>query len=58
MQAQDQQKFQFESCVRGHHIYQDIWTPSSVEVLICCREIYNTKDSYAVAVKRRFDKKE
>ena len=27
-----------ESCVRGFHIYEDVWTPVIGEVLICRRE--------------------
>ena len=38
--------FQIESCVRGHHIYNG-------EELTCSSEIENTKDPFAVAVKRR-----
>ena len=39
-----------ESCVRGFHIYQDVWTPAVGEVLGCRRETTNTEDRYAVAV--------
>ena len=42
-----------ESCVRGHHIYRDVWSPSLGEVLQCRQELENTKDHYAVAVVRR-----
>ena len=45
--------FQIESCVRGHHIYKEIWNLSSGEELTCSCEIENTKDPFAVAVKRR-----
>ena len=45
--------FQVESCVRGHHTYKDVWSPSLGEVLHSTREIENTKDRYAVAVVRR-----
>ena len=45
--------FQVEKCVRGHHIYKDVWSPSLGEVLQCTRELDNTKDRYAVAVVRR-----
>ena len=41
-----------ESCVRGHHIYKDIWSPVIGERLVCERERHNTHDRYAVAVKR------
>jgi len=38
------------SCVRGYHIYQEIWTPVIGEHLNCKRERDNTEDRYAVAV--------
>ena len=41
-----------ESCVRGFHIYQDVWIPVVGEVLGCRREMTNTEfeDRYTVAV--------
>ena len=51
--ASAMETFQIESCVRGHHIYKYIWNPSSGEELTCSREIENTKDPFAVAVKRK-----
>ena len=39
-----------ESCVRGHHIYKDVWSSSLGEVLQCTWELENTKDRYAVVV--------
>ena len=48
--ASAMETFQIESCVRGHHIYKDIWNPSGEE-LTCSHEIENTKDPFAVAVK-------
>ena len=42
--------FQVESCVRGHHLYKDVWSPSFGVVLQCTRELENTKDRYVVAV--------
>ena len=40
--------FQKESCVRGYHIYRDLW--DAVEELECQREHGNATDMYAVAV--------
>ena len=40
------------SCVRGFHVYGDIWTPSVGEILICERESENPSDLYAVAIKK------
>ena len=51
--ARAMETFQIESCVRGHHIYKDIWNSSSGEELNYSREIENTKDPFSVVVKRR-----
>ena len=40
------------SCIRGYHIYRDIWTAAIGEELDCVRESGNIRDRYAVAVKR------
>ena len=42
--------FEFDSCIRGHHIYKDVWTPVVDEGLNCRREEGNISDPYAVAV--------
>ena len=39
-----------DSCVRGYHMYQEIWTPVSGNYLNCKRERDNTEDRHAVAV--------
>ena len=39
-----------DSCVRGFHVYQDIWTPVMGEILVCRRETTNVEDRYAAAV--------
>ena len=44
-----------ESCVRGFHVYQDIWTPTTGERLPCQAEESNDTDLYAVAIKKRAD---
>ena len=41
-----------ESCIRGHHVYRSIWTPTIGEQLSCKRELVNEKDPYAVAMIR------
>ena len=38
------------SFIRGLHIYQDVWTPVTGEVLLLTREPENVRDKYAVAV--------
>ena len=42
--------YEIDSCVRGFHIYQDIWTPVIGEELLCEREEGNRNDRYAVSV--------
>ena len=39
-----------ESCVRGYHIYKDIWEASVGEELPCQRESGNRAGPFAVAV--------
>ena len=40
------------SCVRGYHIYKNIWDAVIGEELQCERELDNESDRYAVAVKK------
>ena len=40
------------SCVRGFHVYSDIWTPFVGETLVCEQESGNPNDPYAVAIKK------
>ena len=40
------------SCVRGYHIYKDIWDAVIGEELQCEREPDNRSDRYAVAIKK------
>ena len=40
----------FASCVRGYHVYKDLWIPVTNEELACRREPGNVHDPYAVAV--------
>ena len=46
------QEFVCESCMRGHHIYKDVWVPDPTrpEVLTCVREAGNDADPYSVAM--------
>ena len=39
-----------ENCVHGFHIYKDIWSPVTGEVLSCEMEDGNLFDPYAVAI--------
>ena len=44
--------FERELCVRGYHVYQRIWMAAVGEVLHCEREPTNSRNRYAVAVKK------
>ena len=44
-------EFTIDSCVRGHHVSKEFWTPEVGEELACQREEGNPNDVYAVAVK-------
>ena len=39
-------------CIRGFHVYKNVWDAVIGEELQCEREGQNTNDRYAVAVKR------
>ena len=39
-----------DTCVRGFHVYQDIWSQVIGEELPCEREEDNDKDRYAVVI--------
>ena len=39
-----------DCCIRGHHVFKNIWTPTMGEQLPCRREIGISKDRYAVEV--------
>ena len=46
-------EFDDEAMLRGYHIYQSIWDAAvDGEVLNCCREVGNTHDPSAVAVRK------
>ena len=38
------------SCIRGHHIYKNIWNPAFGEVLVYGREPHNIADQYSIAI--------
>ena len=42
--------FSFESCVRGYHVYKDIWKANDGEQLPCQCETSNRSDPFAVAI--------
>ena len=41
---------EFQSCIRGFHVYKSIWTPFIGETLSCSRETSNLHDPFAVKV--------
>lgn len=43
--------YEVDACVRGYHIYQDVWRAEIGQILPCSRETDNTSDPYAVAIK-------
>ena len=43
--------FYLTSCIRGYHIYKEIWTPEIGEEGNYQREPGNREDPYAVAIK-------
>ena len=42
--------FGFASCVCGYHVYQEIWTATEGETLLCSRETRSREDPFAVAM--------
>ena len=48
--ARGMERFTVESCVRGYHVYKDIWEASVGKELPCQRENGNRADPYAVAI--------
>ena len=42
--------FEYESCIRGYHVYQSIWSSSVGEVLSCRQEPRNAEDPFATGV--------
>ena len=48
----DMDTFQMFSCVRGYHIYKELWEAVVGEKLGCQQERDNPSDTYAVAIKK------
>ena len=44
------ESFEHDSCLRGYHVYQTIWSAVVGESLTCRRELLNLRDRYSVAV--------
>ena len=43
-------QFEFESVIRGYHVYQKVWEPQMNETLDCKLEPTNEFDKHAVSV--------
>ena len=43
-------RFSIDSCVRGHHVYEAVWSPQFGETLSCHLEFGNIMDPYAVSI--------
>ena len=41
-----------DCCIRGYHVYNDIWEAAVGESLTCERETNNSRDRYAFTVKK------
>ena len=42
--------FEFDSVVRGHHVYKTVWTPTIDETLQVMQEDMNGHDEYVVVI--------
>ena len=51
MQLMDEVRLILDSCVRGYHVYQDLWNATPGETLTCAREQGNRNNIFALAVK-------
>ena len=40
------EEFERSCCIRGYHIYQEVWTAAVGEELVCEREPHNSQDCY------------
>ncbi len=52
MESSSSMEYPYASCIRGHHVYKDIWSPYINEKLTCVMEEDNSHDPYAVSVKK------
>ena len=43
-------RLEFQSCIRGFHVYKSTWTPFIGETLLCSRETSNLHNQFAVKV--------
>ena len=45
-------EWEVDSCVGGYHVYESIWVAALGEWIVCIRELLNSRDRYAVALKK------
>jgi hypothetical protein len=55
---EQQMEFNFESSIRGYHVYKSIWTYEIGEKLCCDKEENNANDKFAVKLVRNDGNKE
>ena len=46
------EEFRIDICVRGYHIYKDVWYAMIGKVLVCETDPNNSQDRYSVAVNK------
>ena len=44
LKMSDCEVYHTDSCIRGHHIYKDLWSPTLGEELLCAAEFANVHD--------------
>ena len=44
------EEFGRDCCIRGYHVYEEMWEAAAREVLECIREPHNIQGLYAVTV--------
>ena len=47
----DEVTFVLDSCVRGYHMYKDLWNATPGKTLTCIREWGNRNDVFTVAAR-------
>ena len=45
-----EETFEIDSCIRGYHVYKEVWTSNGDKILSCRREVGNIHDMYAVSM--------
>ena len=45
-----EETFEIDSCIRGYHVYKEVWTSNGDAILSCRREVGNIHDPYAISM--------